>query len=241
MINEEHRTNFMAGLTKLKLIHDIDMNENEYLELAFIAWDKIGDKALRIYKLEVDQFDGESIELPCNYYAIEAVVTNVAYCCYDKHNGSGGYYSGPVQYYNNHLYKYYCKPFNSDLYNINGSFVNYSLRDGAIHFNDQDSYILKDHRIDVYYQGIIVDDSGLPIITERQSEAIAYYCAWIHYQKLLYQGRSNGDLVQYLKGEWFRICSQARVDEYLSQNAMDKILDASSSWDRKLWNKSYII
>jgi hypothetical protein len=48
-MSEEHRLSFMTGLNRLKLFHGISMNENDYIELAFSAWDKISDKATAIY------------------------------------------------------------------------------------------------------------------------------------------------------------------------------------------------
>jgi len=44
---------------------------------------------------------------------------------------------------------------------------------------------------------------------------------------------------QELKKEWLRLCDAARVTTYLNQNDMNKILDAKTSWNRKVFNKSY--
>jgi hypothetical protein len=42
-----------------------------------------------------------------------------------------------------------------------------------------------------------------------------------------------------LKQEWLKLCDAARVTTYLSQNDMNKILDAKTNWNRKVFNKSY--
>lgn len=34
-------------------------------------------------------------------------------------------------------------------------------------------------------------------------------------------------------------CTQARVPEYINQNEMDQILNASTSWDRKRYGRSF--
>lgn len=42
-----------------------------------------------------------------------------------------------------------------------------------------------------------------------------------------------------LKSIWSNACDAARVPEYISQNDMDLVLDTVSSWDRKMYGKSY--
>jgi hypothetical protein len=42
-----------------------------------------------------------------------------------------------------------------------------------------------------------------------------------------------------LERKWYKQCDAARVDDYISQNDMDQILDAKSSWNRKVYGKSY--
>ena len=42
-----------------------------------------------------------------------------------------------------------------------------------------------------------------------------------------------------LKQSWLFHCDQARVAEYVSQEEMNKILDAQTSWNRKVYGKSF--
>ena len=42
-----------------------------------------------------------------------------------------------------------------------------------------------------------------------------------------------------LEQRWLRLCDEARVAIKLNQNEMNQILDAKTSWGRKLYNKSY--
>ena len=44
---------------------------------------------------------------------------------------------------------------------------------------------------------------------------------------------------QLLNAQWLRLCDAARVAEYMSQNDIDKVLDARTTFNRKLFNKSY--
>ena len=46
-------------------------------------------------------------------------------------------------------------------------------------------------------------------------------------------------IAEMLKQKWNVQCDQARVSSYINQNEMDKILNAKSSWNRKIYNKSF--
>jgi hypothetical protein len=46
-------------------------------------------------------------------------------------------------------------------------------------------------------------------------------------------------LASYMEQEWKRLCTRARVPDYLNQNEMDEILNVSTSWDRKRFGKSF--
>lgn len=41
-----------------------------------------------------------------------------------------------------------------------------------------------------------------------------------------------------LKREWSKLCDAARIAEHISQNEMNEILDAKTSWNRKVYGKS---
>lgn len=52
----------------------------------------------------------------------------------------------------------------------------------------------------------------------------------------------NSELIQeaqLLQQEWLKLCSAARVPDYINQNEMNEILDANSNWNRKQFNKSF--
>ncbi len=234
-MSEEHKLNFMSGLARLHSIHGLSIDENDYLELAFSAWDKIGDKAMGIYQLKVEHFEGATIKLPCNYYSVEAIVSDRLPIVAREQN------IFTLEQYNSLLYQYGRKPFSSDLYNIRGQFTNYSIIDSTVIFEQKDSEYLKDSTVTIYHKGVLSDSDGYPLITERQAEAIAFYVAYILEHRRLLRRIGDANLVTYLKQEWSKACARARVDEYISQNTMDLILDAQTSWNRKKWNLSLIV
>jgi len=46
-------------------------------------------------------------------------------------------------------------------------------------------------------------------------------------------------MAQLLNKEWLQKCDAARVPSSISMNEMNEILDAKTSWNRKIYNKSY--
>ena len=44
---------------------------------------------------------------------------------------------------------------------------------------------------------------------------------------------------QLLEQRWYRLCDAARVPIYIDQNDMNEILDAKTSWNRKIFNKTW--
>ena len=93
----------------------------------------------------------------------------------------------------------------------------------------------------VIYHGILVnDETGLPMITDKEMQAIAAYVGFaLLYRESLQKRDANlMKMAMQVKQEWLRACTAARVPEHLSQNDMDKILDASVRWDRKQYGKS---
>ncbi len=233
-MTEEHKVSFLSGLNRLHTIHGITIDENDYIELAFIAWDKIGDRALKMYHFH-NKLNGNSLTLPCNFYSLEALITERGIQNYNLS------YGVIFDYYSKYNYKLYGKPFNSDLYNISGNYINYSIENNELVFGEKDAKLLQGTTISVYYKGILSDSDGYPLITDRQAEAISYYIAYIMEHRKVMRRVGDANLLTYLKQEWSRLAARARVDEYISQNAMDAILDAQTSWDRKKWNVSLIV
>jgi len=230
---QEFKVPFLSGLAKVQSMHGLEITEPEYLELAFSAWDKINTKAMRMYQYTATITDNK-LTLPCNLYYIEAVMVEdyVAFPV-NRHN---------IDVFNiERFFKYYDKPFSADLYNIRGQFVRYEVRNNTLYFMEEDMNRLRSKTINLYYKGIVTDDDGYPMLTDKQAEAISYYVVYIMQHRRMMQGLGDANLVGYLKNEWLEACSRARVPEHMSQNAFDTILNANSNWDRKRWNRAYSV
>lgn len=232
-MNQEYKVPFLSGIARTKLIHGIEITEPEYVELAFLAWDKINTKPLQPYRF-CEKVEGNSIKLPCNVEVLEAVTV-------ESYTGYPIDSIYPEGFYIENSFRAYETPFSSSLYEIRGNFIRYQVRDSTLYFYEDDLARVNGREVTVYYQGVITDDDGYPYLTERQAEAISYYIAYVMNHRKLMQGMGDANLVAYLKNEWLAKCSQARVPIQFTQNAFDNILDAQSSWNRKRWNRGYSV
>jgi len=86
-----------------------------------------------------------------------------------------------------------------------------------------------------------LDEDGLPYLNDKEILAVATYVAWIKKYKEGLTTNNSGliQIAQQLEIRWRQLADQARCPEELTQNDMDEIADVKSSWDRKVYGKSY--
>lgn len=223
---------FHYAMSLCQTLYDIDMTEDTFEEIALVAWNLIGNKRVKIYRYSVcmDNCGDNSIELPCNCDILEAVTTfwedfkHVSNVLPDiDHN------SAVTEQYIEHR-----KAFHDPLYQ-SGKFIKYE-RVGDTLYLDRNY-----NRVNILYRGIVLDNDGLPEITDKEALAIATYCAYVtKYKEGLKTNNTNIiQVASQLKQQWYIQCDQARTDQYLSQNEWDEILEAKTSWDRKVHSKSF--
>lgn len=212
-------------------LYGVEMQPDEWEEIALIAWNLIGNKKYRLYKYTttVDK-ETLSIELPCNADIIEAVTYGFEDWNYTTNTTpNGDYNSAFVESYIEGR-----KLFNNPLY-ASGRFVKYTRIGDTLYFDKAWG------KINILYKGVLMGDDDLPEINDKEARAIATYVAYTYKFK---EGivTSNANIIQMstlLEQKWTRYCDAARVPVNLNQNDMDKILDAKTSWNRKIHNKSY--
>ncbi len=224
---------FHYGLSLLDTLYGINLPEETYEEIALVGWSLIGNKRAKLYRYSVClQPCQESIELPCNCDILEAVSADFEdFQHVDNDSPDERYGSFDTEQY---IERY--KHFQEPLY-TRGKFVNYERVGNTL-------YIGKNHnggRIHILYRGLVLDDDGLPEITDKEAMALATYCAWITKFKdgLATSNTTTINLANTLKAQWQVQCDQARTDFEWTQNNYDEILDVKTCWDRKLNNKSY--
>ncbi len=221
---------FHYAQTLMEMLYGINLPDDEFEEIALLGWNLIGNKRTRLYRYSVcvDSCN-QKIELPCNVEDIEAVTTDFEewdYSTNDTPNGNTN--SAFVESYIEAR-----KAFRNPLY-APGKFIKYEQVGNTLYFDKPWG------KINILYKDLMVDDEGLPEITDKEATALATYCAYITKFK---EGIStnNSSIIQLsevLRGKWITQCDQARADHYMTQNQWNEVLDAKTCWNRKQFGKS---
>lgn len=221
---------FHYGLSLCSTLYGIELSEDTYEEIALTGWNLIGNKRTRLYRYHtvVDNCS-EGVQLPCNVDEIEAVTTCFEEWDYSTNDTPNGNITSAIveEYIESR------KAFRDPMY-LPGKYIRYERVGDKLYFDRP-----HDH-INILYKGLIVDDNGLPQITDEEALALATYCAYVTKFKegLMTNNANIIQLASTLKQQWDIRCDQARVGEYMSQNEWDQVLDAKSSWNRKIHGKS---
>lgn len=220
---------FYTAMFQANILYGITINPDDFAEIGLIAWNLIGNKNTRLYKYSASLDKNNSVELPCNADVVEAVTADYEDWNYTSNKTDlGDINSALVEGYIEGM-KYNQNP----LY-INGSFVNYEQVGNTLYFPHNYK------NVNILYKGILLDDEGLPQISDKEALAIATYVAYTQKFKegIITNNAAITNMANLLKAEWIKYCDAARVT-YLNQNDMDNVLDAKTNWNRKIFNKSY--
>ena len=221
--------NFHYVAVLLDQLYGIEMEDEDLEELGLIAWELIGNKNTRLYTYRICPDSDNSIKLPCNASSIESVTTS-----YEDWNRVTNFSKNGDQktsFIENHIEaeKVYTSP-----YYISGKLVPFKQVGDTIYFNRNYG------AINILYKGILMDEEGLPKLTNKEAVAISTYIAYTQKYK---EGlkTNNGNIINLatsLYGIWLKQCDQARVTE-MNQNDMNQILDVKTSWDRKSYGITF--
>lgn len=225
---------FNTAYTQAQDLYGIELNPMDFENIGLIAWDKISNARYRLYKYIVeptlDSIGNYYIDLPCNCDIIESVTasyedyqkTSSTYLAGDNQSGWIEGYIESRKYNTNHLY-------------TSGKYIKYFRENFKLYLAD------KFDLVTVLYKGIIVDNTGLPSLNEKELDAVAAFLAYsVYYKKaIMTRDQLTFQIAKDLEAKWLTKCAQARVPDYINQNEMDEILNASTSWDRKRYGKSF--
>lgn len=225
---------FKAAHSQVKDLYGIELDPDEFETMGIIAWDKIGNKKVKLYAYQTEPSQNELgewyIDLPCNADIIEAITADYE----DYQKTSNQFLAGNTQ--NGWIESY----IESRKYNTNplyppGKFIKYHREENRLKLADKFTHV------NVLYKGVIVDEEGLPTLNSKELDAIAVFCAYSYFYKnaLMTRDQLTFQLSKDLEGKWKSLCTQARVPEYINQNEMDEVLNVAASWDRKRFGKSF--
>lgn len=218
-----------AAYSLAQTLYGVEPSPTDFEDIALNAWTLINNKHTRLYKY-VGDTENHELPLPCNVDIIESVHIPIE----DAQMTSNKTVFNSIETLFIENYINCWKRIDDPYYNI-GKLVKYKEGDNTLYFT-------RDYkRVMVIYHGILVnDETGLPMITDKEMQAIAAYVgfALLYRESLIKRDKNLMQMAMQVKQEWLRACTAARVPEHLSQNDMDKILDASVRWDRKQYGKS---
>ena len=241
----EPTLNLMASYNIYKRTYNMSMNEEDFIEEAYIAFKEINSIPVEyFYTVQKPNNEEEMlIEVPCNMYRVVSVTSDITHA--DDFQDikpykvkAYNYRDGGEEYLNN-LYG------GSDLktYHFNsapntgiGTYVHYSFEsESKIKLADKR---LVDKQIHLVYEGIRTDDDGLPMITRKHAKAIAAKVALINATRKMFSGDPTmANVLPFLQGEVGRLVQAAAIPEHLTDNQLDKMLDVKTSFDRKGYNR----
>lgn len=212
-------------------LYGLELEPEQFEELGLTAWNLIGNKTVRLYNYSANiSCDDLSVQLPCNCDIIEAVTYNHEDWNYSTNKTVNGDYNSQFTEQYIEARKLYQAP----LY-ISGKYAKYERVGDTLYFD-------KDYgKVNILYKGVILDEDGLPQVNEKEALAIATYIAFATKQKQgwITNNQNIIQLAQYLYQQWLKYCDSARVPLSIDQNTMNQVLDAKSSWNRKVYNKAY--
>ncbi len=221
--------NFNAAYILADSLYGITLSETEFEDIALNGWIRIGNKHTRLYRYIGDVINGQ-LQLPCNVDEIESVHVPIPDAQITSNKSDLTFIDslwteGYIDFWK----------INEDPYFTRGKLVKYDEGDGVLYFSRDYKNVM------VVYHGIIADeDTGLPLLNDKELDAIAAYTAYVSLYKEGIRKRDGNiiKLAQDIKVNWLRLCNAARIPTHLSQNDADKILDVKVRWDRKTYGKS---
>lgn len=220
----------------LNMLYGIEIEDEVLEEIGLLGWNLIGNKNIKLYRYcaSIDSYDN-SITLPCNIAngtdggIIEAVTSFYEdWANVTNYSELGDTRTAFVENGNESM-KTNISPFY-----IPGKLLKYEQVGDKLYFKQNYG------KVNILYKGVLVDEDGLPELTDKEALAIATYIAYVQKYKegLITNNTLTINLAKSLKAEWLQKCDQARVT-YLNQNDMNNIIEIKNSWDRGTYSRSY--
>ena len=223
------RNNFHYVAVLLDQLYGIEMEDEDLEELGLVAWNEIKNRDIRLYHYCTRIDSDNSITLPCNAVSVESVTSSYEdWNRVTNYSNNGDYRTSVIESYIE-AEKLYTSP-----YYQSGKILPYHQSGNTLYFDKNYGVV------NVLYKGIVADEEGLPMLTDKEAQAIATYIAFV--QKYKEGLKTNNtviiNLATNLETKWSKQCDQARVGQ-LSQNDMNQILNIKDSWNRHSYGFSY--
>lgn len=239
----EHVQNIRSGLPVLNSVYGLSMDEYDYLDMALDALRDIKNFGTAEYVCFVEVNEAGVANLPCNVNIIDAVTTNkMARKVFNERMIS------ELDVMRDHDDYFLQKNIMENIgYGIeSGVRTNLidSFGDGYISYT-----LLEDRKIKVgprhygeiigiAYTGISTDTEGYPMITRKQANALAAITAKNILTKKAFRGDRNSlAMLEMAINNAGRLKQAASIPEHITDNEIDTMLNAKTSFNRKTHNR----
>lgn len=215
------------------MLYGIEMEDEELEEIGLLGWNLIGNRNVKLYRYQacINPIDN-SVTLPCNAFGDNGCVelVTIPYEDWERVTNKNILGDPNTSFTEQHIeaYKYFQSP-----WYMPGKMLKYEQVGDKLYFTHNYG------KVNILYKGTLMDEDGLPELTDKEASAIATYIAWVKKFKEGLITNNQGILQQaaLLKQQWLQQCDQARVT-YLNQNDFNNIIDIINSWDRPRYNKT---
>jgi hypothetical protein len=227
--------------------YGITLSQDDFLEEAYLVFKDINSIPVKYYYF-VDKPSNQEdmlIKLPCNVYRVLSVSS--APINGDNYHEMEPYRDSHAELRDTEIMTRNIIAGNSDMktYNLNdtpyvglGSYI-------AFEWVDDDTIKIEDKRlvdtdIHIVYEGIAVDEDGIPMITRKHANAIAAKVAYIVATRRMFAGdQLMAQLIPTLSQEAARLMQAAAIPEHVTDNELDEVLNEFARFDRKRINRSF--
>lgn len=199
-----------TGLSKINSMFGDNVNEDDYLDNALNCLRLIGNVHPLLYGISAESDNEGYVCLPANALSIEAV--------------TNGYFDWSSFSYMG----------NTSNFNLSGQYIAYEFLGDRIRIEHPNK------KVSILYKGYSSDEEGLPLITEAEAEACAYWWVYIDTRRKIRTGNASANnYFQIALSDKNKAINQARVPNKFSQNFLNQYGNVITSFDRKSYNKDY--
>jgi hypothetical protein len=231
----EHTLNIRAGLPVMKTKYGITIDEYDYLDIAVDLLRDVKHFGIQPFKAFVKVDKDGYLPVPCDLDILEGIVT--------AHQGEIEYQDRDVTQLRS--------PNNDGYYTANTvrNLLEWPVRTLNI-IDGQLSYKLEKDRIKLYddfyrgkevciaYTGFMMDDEGYPLITRKQSNAIAAAAAKVVIMRAALSGdQRKAQMLEFIVQEAARTKQAASIAEDISDSELDELMDANTTFNRKAYKR----
>ena len=240
---QERHLPFLTAYARMKQQWPIEMAEDDFIETGYPIWREIGNIAPVTQRFFATVPDDFIIELPedCEFIQSVTQIDDPKVITTFDSGGRKDRHIPSVQV------ESYTPTRNEPLSANPGESVNYkTLNKNTIEITSPD---LLGRDILVVYKSLDVDENGLPKLNDKEVTAIAaevarqrlnaQLFAVVRDKSSLAQAQLAQLMLQSITAEAGKAMAAAKIDEKITDDALDKMMDIMTSWDRKIFGKRW--